>query len=185
MHINIEVFFKLILSFWVCVARHARSVQNKKFAYLCNFSRKTWWMKLIFCLQIKMQVFYKVLVSLWFSEAKHAQSTQDNKSAIFCNISRKMKDEIDFLPADNRQRFLQNDTIILGVCMTKNTHITQNNKFAIFYNISIKKLVMKLICSMHISMKVAYKLVLWFWWGWSTQSSQNHKFAMPLQYLKK
>ena len=42
MHINIEVFFKLILSFWVCVASHARSVQNKKFAYLCNLSRKTW-----------------------------------------------------------------------------------------------------------------------------------------------
>ena len=78
-----EVFFKLILSFWVCVARHVRSVQNKKFAYLCNFARKTCEMKLIFCLQIKMQVFYKVLVSLWLSEAKHAQSTQDNKFAIF------------------------------------------------------------------------------------------------------
>ena len=77
----------------------------------------------------------------------------------FCNISRNVKDETDFLPADNRQRFLQNDTIILGVCVTKNTHITQNKKFAIFYNISIKTLVMKLNCSMHISMKVSYKLV--------------------------
>ena len=32
MQINIEVFFKLILSFWMCVAKHAQSTQNKKFA---------------------------------------------------------------------------------------------------------------------------------------------------------
>ena len=37
-HINIEIFYKLILSFWVYIARHAQSPQNKKFAYLCNIS---------------------------------------------------------------------------------------------------------------------------------------------------
>ena len=31
MEINIEVFYKLILSYCVCVARHAQSTQNKKF----------------------------------------------------------------------------------------------------------------------------------------------------------
>ena len=35
-----EVFNKLILSFWVHATRHAQSTQNKKFAYLCNISRK-------------------------------------------------------------------------------------------------------------------------------------------------
>ena len=34
--INTKVFCKLILSFWVCAARHAESSQNKKFTYLCN-----------------------------------------------------------------------------------------------------------------------------------------------------
>ena len=34
MQINIRVFYKLILSFWVCVARHAESTQNKKFRSL-------------------------------------------------------------------------------------------------------------------------------------------------------
>ena len=34
--INTKVFYKLILSFWVCAARHAQSSQNKKFTYLCN-----------------------------------------------------------------------------------------------------------------------------------------------------
>ena len=36
MQINTGVFYKLILSFWVCLARHAQSSQNKKFTYLCN-----------------------------------------------------------------------------------------------------------------------------------------------------
>ena len=31
-----------LLSCWVCVTRHAQSTQNKKFAYLCNISRKEW-----------------------------------------------------------------------------------------------------------------------------------------------
>ena len=50
--IKVEVFYKLILSFWVRFARHVQSTQNKKFAYLCNISRKTWGMNLIVCLQI-------------------------------------------------------------------------------------------------------------------------------------
>ena len=42
MQINIKVIYKLILSFWVFVTRHVQSTQNKKFAYLCNISRKAW-----------------------------------------------------------------------------------------------------------------------------------------------
>ena len=64
MQIKIEVFYKLILSYWVCVTRHTQSTQNKKFAYLCNISRKAWGDKLIFCLQINTKVFYKLIVSL-------------------------------------------------------------------------------------------------------------------------
>ena len=45
MQINIEIFYKLIQSFWVCATRHAQNTQNKKFGYLCNISRKAcgWW----------------------------------------------------------------------------------------------------------------------------------------------
>ena len=42
MQINIEVFYKFMLSYWVCATRHAQSNQNKKFAHLCNISRKAW-----------------------------------------------------------------------------------------------------------------------------------------------
>ena len=85
--INIEVFCKLILSFWVCVARHAQSTQNKKFAYLCNISRKTWEMRLIFCQQINTKFFYKLIVLLCVCLARHALSNQNNKFANLCNIS--------------------------------------------------------------------------------------------------
>ena len=107
MQINIEVFYKLILSFWVCVTRHAQSTQNKKFAYLCNISRKAWVMKLVFCLQVKTKVFYKLIVSLWVCKnIKFTISLQFLKA--------NEKDETDFLPAYKRQRFLQFDIIILG-----------------------------------------------------------------------
>ena len=54
-------------------------------------------------------------------------------------------------------------------------------------NILRKKWVMKLIFCMQISMKVSYKLILWFLMGMvkHSQSYQNSKFAMSLQYLKK
>ena len=64
-------------SFWVCESRHAQRTQNKKFAYLCNISRKAWGLKLIFYLQMNTKVFYKLRVSLWVCVARHAQSTQN------------------------------------------------------------------------------------------------------------
>ena len=82
MQINIKVFYKLILSFWLCLTRHAQLTQNKKFAYLCNIFRKAWGMKLIFCLRINTEVFYKLIVLLWICVVRHAQSTQSSKFTI-------------------------------------------------------------------------------------------------------
>ena len=117
MEINIKVFYLIILSFWVCVTGHAQSTENKKFAYLCNISRKIWGVKLIFCLQIKAKVFYKLIVSLWVCVARHTQSTQNSMFAIsFQYLKESVKDEVNFLPADKHQRLLPVDTIILVVC---------------------------------------------------------------------
>ena len=84
---NNKIFCKVILSFWVCAARHAQTTKNWKFAYLCNISRKTWEMKLFFCLQINSKVFCKVLVSFWVFVSRLAQSTKNNKFAIIFAIS--------------------------------------------------------------------------------------------------
>ena len=51
LQIKFEVFYKLILPFWVSGTIHAQSTQNK-FAHLSNISIKACGMKLIFCLQI-------------------------------------------------------------------------------------------------------------------------------------
>ena len=112
---NFKTFYKLILPFWACVSRHAQSTQNKKFAYLCIFSRKHG-LKWFFCLLINTKVFYEVIV-FWMCVTRLAQSTQNNKFAISVQYLKKnRKNEVDFLLADKHQRFLQNYTITLGVC---------------------------------------------------------------------
>ena len=111
MQINIDVFVKLILSFWLCIIRHAQSTQNK-FAYFCSISKKAWAMKLIFYLQINTNIFYKLIVSLRVCVARHAQSTQHN---IFAICQGKRKGWSWFFPADNCQTFLQSDTAIFDV----------------------------------------------------------------------
>ena len=113
--INIKVFCKVILSFWMSVTRHFQSTQNK-FGYLCNISIKAWRMKLNFGLQINTTVSYKMMVSLWICEARQAQSTKNNQFTICLQyLKEDMKDEVDFLPANKCWRFFQIDTIILGV----------------------------------------------------------------------
>ena len=79
----------LILSFWMSIARHSQSTQNNKFAYLCNISRKTWGMKLIFCLHINKKFFHKMIASVTVSKARHVQSTQITRLQYLCNISKK------------------------------------------------------------------------------------------------
>ena len=116
MQINIEIFFKVILSFWVSVTRHAQSTQNK-FAYLCNISIKAWGMKLILCLQINPKVFYRMIVSFWVCVARQVQSTKNNQfTRSLQYLKEYMKDEVDFLPTDKCWSFFQIDTIILGFC---------------------------------------------------------------------
>ena len=85
---NIKIFYRLILSFWVCLTRHAQSIQNKKFAYISNISRKTGRMKLIFCLQINIKDFFKLILSFEVSVDRHNRITWNNKFSI-CNILRK------------------------------------------------------------------------------------------------
>ena len=64
--------------------------------------KKTWGMKLIFCLQINI--------------ARYAQSTQNNKFLISLQyLKENVENEVDFLPGD-KQRFLEIDFVIFGVC---------------------------------------------------------------------
>ena len=127
---NSKTSYRLILSFWVCAARNAQSTKNRKFAYLCNISRKTWEMKLLFYLQMNAEVFYKMLVSLWMFVSRFAQSTQTKKFAISLQyLKENENNKVGIFLADKHQRFLQINTIILAV--VRHVQITQNSKFAI------------------------------------------------------
>ena len=125
-------------------------------------------MKLTFCLQINTKVFYELILSHWVYIMGHAQITQNNKFAMSLEyLEENMRDYVDFLAEDKCQRFRQINTIILVLWlgMPKLPKITS---LLVFCNISRKKWAMGLIFHMQISIKVSYKLILWFWWGWSS-----------------
>ena len=114
MPINMEVFCKVILSFWVSVTRNAQSTQ--KFVCLWNISINAWGMKFIFYLQINTIFAFRVIASLSVRIARQVQSTKNNQFTISLqSLKEKMKDKVDFFPADKCWRFLQIDSIILGV----------------------------------------------------------------------
>ena len=84
--------------------------QNKKFANLCNITRKVWGMKLIFLPADKCKRF---LQDDSMCVARHAQSTQNNKFAKSLQyLKEHRKDEVNFLPVGKRDRFLQIDIIM-------------------------------------------------------------------------
>ena len=64
LHINMQGFFKLILSFQVCDSGYVQITQNNKFAISLNYLKKEVSDKLIFCMQVSMKVSYKLI--LWY-----------------------------------------------------------------------------------------------------------------------
>ena len=84
MQINIEVFYKLILSFWLGVIRHVQSTQNN-FSYLCNNPRKD----NIFCLQLNTSILYNLKVPPWLCCSGMTKVSKTNLQYL-CNILKKM-----------------------------------------------------------------------------------------------
>ena len=143
--------YELSLSFWVCAATHAQSAQNRKFAYLCNISRKTMGMKLLFCLQINTKIFYKVLVSLWVSVSRLSQSTQDNQFAISLQYLKKNGiNEVVFCLQINIKDFFR---LMLSFKVWRGMpNLPKITSLLFLCNNLRRKGMMKLICFIHISM---------------------------------
>ena len=116
MQINIGVFYKLILSFWLCITRHAKSTQNK-FAYLCSISKKAWVMKLIFLPADKHKTFLQIdSITLGVHSQACPEYPKQQVYNIFAISQEKHKRWSWFVPADYCERFLQSDTVMLDVC---------------------------------------------------------------------
>ena len=60
MPITIEVFYELILSFWMFVARHAYSTQNNKFAISLQYHKENVKDKVEFLPTVKQESFLQV-----------------------------------------------------------------------------------------------------------------------------
>ena len=89
MQINIEVFYNLILSFWVYVTRHVQSTQNKKFAYLCNMSRKAFSDEVDFWPADKHENFLQVDIITLSVRSQACAKYPEQQTHNVCNISRK------------------------------------------------------------------------------------------------
>ena len=123
----------------MCVTRHAQSTQNKKFAYLCNISRKEW-ESFLQADSITLSVHSQACL-------KYPKQQVYN---IFAISQGKREWWSCFLAADKRQSFLQSDAIILGVCGQACPKLPKIASFLFLCNILRKKWVMKLIFCMQI-----------------------------------
>ena len=117
--INIEVFCRLMLSFWLIIIRNAQR-NPTKFAYLGSISRKATAIQLVFYLQINKKSFLQAdSIILGVPTQAFPKNTKEPVYNIFSISKRKRKGWSLFLIAGNYRRFLQSDTIIFDVyCQT-------------------------------------------------------------------
>ena len=102
LQINTTVFHNLIVSLKVCVARHAQSTQNNKFAISLQYLKENVKVEVDFLPADKHQRFLQIdTIVLGVCVARHAQFTLNNKFAISLQYFKKeVSCKVDFLDAD-------------------------------------------------------------------------------------
>ena len=163
LQINTNIFYKLIVLLWVCMARHAQSTQNNNFIISLQYLKENVKDGVDFSLLIIVKRFFKVILSFLMCVARHAQITQNKKFAISLQyLKKEVNDEVGFLHAGKHENLLQIDTMIL-MEMVKHFQSSQNSKFTMSVQYLKKKASDKLIFCMQINIKVAYKLISTIW----------------------
>ena len=183
-------FFKAILSFLMCVARHAQITQNKKFAISLQYLKKEVNDEVDFLHAGKHEILLQIDTMILMEMVKHFQSSQNSKFTMSVqNLKKEVRDEVDYLHADKHQSGLEVDFNTLAtkfgykviqwlkISMMKHPQITQNNNFANLCNIS-KKVGMKFIFCMQI-LKISKNSHYRFWW------KQQMRLVILLHYIKK
>ena len=103
---NAKVFYKVLVSFWVCVTRLVQSTQNTKFAISLQYVKENGKNEAGFLLADKHQRFLQI-DTINFVVAGHSQSTQNNKFSISLQYyKKKVSDEVDLLHAYKYESFL-------------------------------------------------------------------------------
>ena len=132
MDINLKIFYMLIVPLWVCIARHAQSNQNNKFAISLQYLEENVKDEVVFLPVEKRQRLLQIdtIILDMCGQACPNLYAQNNKLAISLQYFKKgVSDEFDFLHADKCESFLQIDTMILRG-MIKYSQSFQNSKFA-------------------------------------------------------
>ena len=131
LQINIKGFFKFILSFQVCVARHAQITENMKFAISFQDLKKEVSDEVDFCVYISMSLLH-IDTMILIGMIQYCQSTQSNKFALSLQyLKKEIRNGVYFLLADKYQSFYK---LALSFLMevVRHNQSTQNRKLLIF-----------------------------------------------------
>ena len=113
-----EVFYMLMLSFCVCVTRHAQSTQNNQFAISLQYLKKDVSDELDFLHAYKHKGLLQIDTMTLMEICRHYQKSQNNEFSMSLQYFKKeVRDEVDFL--HKLQSFLQFDFNTLAMFPTK------------------------------------------------------------------
>ena len=91
------VFYELILSFWVCVTKHAQSTQNNKFAISLQYLKKDVSDKNDFLYADKHKGLLQIDTMILMEIVRHSQNSQNSKFSMSLQyLKKKVRDEVDF-----------------------------------------------------------------------------------------
>ena len=96
-HINMEVFYKLILSFWVCVTKQTQSTQNSKFAISLQHLKKDVSDEVDFLYAGNPKGLLQIDTMVLMEIVRHSQNSQNSKFSMPLQyLKKKVRDEVDF-----------------------------------------------------------------------------------------
>ena len=85
LQIQTKVFSKLVVSLWVCIARHAQNTQYNKFAISLQYLKKEMSDEIDFLHADKYEKLIKLQIDtmILMGMVKHSQSFQNSKFAMY------------------------------------------------------------------------------------------------------
>ena len=78
-----EVFYKLIISFWVCVTKNAQSTQNNKFAISLQYLYKDVSDEVDFLHSDKHKDLLQIDATILMEIVRHSQNSEKSKFSMF------------------------------------------------------------------------------------------------------
>ena len=95
--INMKVFYKLILSFLVCVSEHVQSTQNNKLAISLRYLKKDVSDEVDLLHADKHKGLLQIDTMILVEIVRHSQNSQNSKFSMSLQyLKKKVRDEVDF-----------------------------------------------------------------------------------------